>query len=216
MFDDLRPSRTALVVIDLQNAFLTREYAVSFAPAALEILPRVNEIATELRSAGGRVYWVKNTVDESNLADWPTWFGMFSGRQLEALKTHLRPGTPGHDLYHGLDVRQGDQIVLKRRYSAFMDGASDLTSQLRSAGIDTVVIVGAVTHVCCDSSARDAMMKNFRTVMISDANAGLTEAEQVAALASFYSSFGDVMTTAEVVSFIRANRLAETGVTVRP
>ena len=52
-----------------------------------------------------------------------------------------------------------------------MPGTSDLPERLRARGFDTVLITGTVTNVCCESSARDANMTNFRTIMVSDGNA---------------------------------------------
>ena len=66
-------------------------------------------------------------------------------------------------------------------------------------GLDTVLIAGTVTNVCCESSARDAMMTNFRVVMVSDANAAMTQDEHDASLIALYLSFADVMDTDMVV-----------------
>src|SRR5262249_10770792 len=81
------------------------------------------------------------------------------------------------------------------RFSAFVQGSSDLPERLRAQGYDTVLITGTVTNVCCESSARDAMMLNFKTIMVSDGNAARTDAEHNATLARFYSVLGDVMDT---------------------
>ena len=80
----------------------------------------------------------------------------------------------------------------------------DIDRRLREAGIDTVVIVGTLTNVCCESSARDAMMLNYRLVFVSDANAALTDAEHNATLASILRVFGDVASTDEVIQLFSA------------
>jgi ureidoacrylate peracid hydrolase len=71
-----------------------------------------------------------------------------------------------------------------------------------------VLITGTVTNVCCESSARDAMMLNFKTIMVSDGNAARTDAEHNATLASFYSVFGDVMDTDHLIRCLEANAQA--------
>lgn len=68
-----------------------------------------------------------------------------------------------------------------------------------------MLIVGTVTNVCCDSSARDAMMLNFKTIMVSDANAALTDDEHNAALTAFYATFGDVMDTDQLITCLSRN-----------
>ena len=93
--------------------------------------------------------------------------------------------------------------MLKYRFSAFLPGASDLPERLRARGFDTVLITGTVTNVCCESSARDAMMTNFRAVMVSDGNAASSQTEHEASLSAFYSTFGDVMDTAMVIGCLR-------------
>ena len=86
-----------------------------------------------------------------------------------------------------------------------MPGASDLPERLRAQGYDTVLITGTVTNVCCESSARDAMMLNFKTIMVSDANAARTDAEHNATLASIYTTFGDVMDTDFLIGCLERN-----------
>jgi ureidoacrylate peracid hydrolase len=96
-------------------------------------------------------------------------------------------------------------VVQKWRFSAFLPESSDLAVRLRAAGCDTVLITGTVTNVCCESSARDAMMLNFKTIMVSDANAARTDEEHNATLGSFYAIFDDVMDTAFLIERLEAN-----------
>ena len=114
----------------------------------------------------------------------------------------------GHALWPTLEVRPEDAVVAKRRYSAFMPGTCDLAPMLRARGIDTVLITGTLTNVCCDSSARDAMMLDFRTVMVSDGCAAPSEEEHDGALAAFYATFGDVQDSAMVIAALTRRRSA--------
>jgi ureidoacrylate peracid hydrolase len=115
----------------------------------------------------------------------------------------MTEGAPGHALWPALDVRPEDERVKKHRFSAFIQGSSDLPARLRARGFDTVLIGGTVTNVCCESSARDAMMTNFRTVMVADCNAANSDAEHNASLANFWNIFGDVMTADHVIDRLR-------------
>src|SRR5215813_3329995 len=114
----------------------------------------------------------------------------------------FRAGAPGHALYPGLDVRPEDEIVYKYRFSAFVQGSSNLPQRLTDGDFAYVLIVGTVTNVGCESSARDAMMLNFRTVMVSDGNAAHSDAEHTATLAAFYAVFGDVMDTDMTIAWL--------------
>ncbi len=77
----------------------------------------------------------------------------------------------GFKLYSELEALPGDLRVKKIKYSAFIAGSSDIDTQLRRSGIDTVLIAGTATNVCCESTARDAMLLDYRVIMLSDANA---------------------------------------------
>jgi isochorismate hydrolase len=101
----------------------------------------------------------------------------------------------GYVYWHLNDIWPEDVQVTKTRYSAFIHGASILEQHLRDRGIDTLLITGTATNVCCESSARDAMMLNFKVVMVSDALATHTDEEHNATLSAFYGQFGDVQTT---------------------
>lgn len=193
-FETLEGSKTALVVIDMQNVFMLPGMPVE-VPAAREIVPNINRLAAAVRAAGGKVAWIKMTLDGEREA----WSTFFTGEQREAAYRNMLRGSHGQQLHAELDVRPGDLTVEKRRYSAFIQGSSDLDRLLRGLGIDTVIIVGTLTNVCCESSARDAMMLNYKTVFITDANAALTDAAHNATLASIWQVFGDVYDTDEAI-----------------
>ena len=105
----------------------------------------------------------------------------------------------GFEFWHALDIRPEDGKIEKKRFSAFIQGSSPLLDYLRGRNIDTVLIGGTATNVCCESTARDAMMLNFKTVMVSDALAARSDELHAASLTAFYSNFGDVQTAAEVL-----------------
>ena len=117
----------------------------------------------------------------------------------------MAPGSLGHELWAELDARPEDVTVQKTRFSAFIQGSSNLEALLRARGIDTVIVTGTVTNVCCESTARDAMMRNFRTIMVTDANAANNDALHNASLAAFYLKFGDIMGTDMLVGLLNAN-----------
>jgi len=196
-YDHLVGRKTALVVIDLQNAFMLPGMPVEVATAR-EIVPNVNKLAAATRAAGGKVVWVKMNLEGQSEA----WRVFFDGDPRRATLAELTPGARGFELHADLDVRPEDAIVVKRRFSAFIQGSSDIDRHLRDLGIDTIVIVGTLSNVCCESSARDAMMLNYRVVFVSDANAALSDADHNATLASIIRVFGDVATTDEAIALL--------------
>jgi ureidoacrylate peracid hydrolase len=202
---DLDPSHTALVVIDLQNAFMHDDIGHAVCPAARDIVPEVNRLAAAVRATGGGVFWIKNTYDDRSAIEWSNMDAMATPEARRRRSAAMREGTKGHDLWPDLDVRPEDEIVRKYRFSAFLPGTSELPYRLRARGFDTVLIAGTVTNVCCESSARDAMMSNFKTIMVTDANAAMTKAEHEASLIAFYAIFGDVMDTDFVIRRLTRN-----------
>jgi ureidoacrylate peracid hydrolase len=198
-YDRLIGEKTALVVIDLQNVFMLPGMPVE-VPTAREIVPNVNTLAAAMRQAGGKVVWVKMCLEGQTEA----WSVFFEGDTRRGTLSELTPGAHGFELYAGLDVKSDDAVIVKRRYSAFIQGSSDIDRHLREARIDTIVIVGTLTNVCCESSARDAMMLNYRLLFVSDGNAALSDAEHNATLATILRVFGDVATTDEVVTLLSA------------
>jgi len=204
VFADLDPRRAALVVIDMQHAFMDDAVGFAVVPTARDIVPAVNRLAAALRQAGGGVFWVKFTNDD----DWSVCFELITAEIRGKRIATLSEDTLGHELWRDLDIQPEDEIVKKYRYSAFMPGASELPGRLRARGFDTVLIAGTMTNACCDSSARDANMMNLRTIMVSDANAANTKEEHDASLTAFYCVFGDVMDTDTIIESLgRAGRL---------
>ena len=200
VYDRLDPARTALVVIDLQNAFMA-EGAPCEVPQARTVVPAVNRLAAVLRGLGGTVAWVQATFERTG---WPLFFQhMVRPEASAAILAALQAGSPMHALWPELAVEAGDLVVQKYRFSAFLPGASTLPAMLRGRGVDTVLVAGCMTDMCCDSSARDAVMTDFRTVMVADANAARTDNAHLAALTAFLQGFGDVLESAELAQALR-------------
>ena len=199
-FARLDPQRTALVVIDMQNGFMRQDIAHAWCPMAEHVVPAINRLAGALREAGGGVFWIQNLFDASCETEWSIMQDMATPAARARRAAAMSEGTLGHELWPGLDIRDGDQVVKKKRYSAFIQGSSDLPRILRAGGFDTVLITGTVTSVCCESSARDAMMLNFRTVMVSDGCAAMSDAEHAASLIAFHLQFGDVLSVDECIA----------------
>ena len=200
-FDHLVGPSSALVVVDLQNAFMLPGMVVE-VPCAREIVPNVNRLAKEVRSANGKVVWLKMTLQDE-MEKWSVFFDYFTHPEHRTTELKaLSRGNIGHAIYSELDVQASDLVVEKTRFSAFIQGSSDLDRILRSHGIDTIIVVGTLTNVCCESTARDAMMLNYKTVLVSDANAARTDEEHNASLCSIFRVFGAVLSTNDVIALL--------------
>jgi ureidoacrylate peracid hydrolase len=197
--DSIDAGRTALVVIDMQNYFVAEGFAAE-VPKARDIVPNINRMAKALRAAGGTVAWIQTTATGA-LEHWGNHHKhMLTTERVDKRLTQLNEGHNGFKVYPKLEALLADLRIKKIKYSAFIAGSSDIDAQLKSRGIDTLLITGTVTNVCCESTARDAMMLDYRVVMLSDGNASLTDEEHAASLNNFLIFFGDVMTTDEAAS----------------
>jgi ureidoacrylate peracid hydrolase len=212
---DVSARATGLVVVDLQNYFMAPGQQVEI-PMAREIVPNVNRLARALREAGGRVIWIRTIFTDQAAKGWSHFHAVLNTAQRRARRTEtLREGAFGAKFWPALDIQPGDVTICKTRYSALIPGSSDLEAKLREHSIEAVWIAGTATSTCCESTARDAMLLDFRTTMVSDANADESDLQHSATLTKFCTTFGDVASTDELVARLQsaqpAQKLAATG-----
>jgi ureidoacrylate peracid hydrolase len=200
-YDRLDPAKTALVVVDMQNYFVApgAPAACEFGPA---IAPNINRLAGTLRDKGGHVYWIQTEALPEDAGDWQNLYEMLGDKGKEVRLTGLERESEGYEMWPEMDVQDGDEMVVKTRYSAMLENSSDLKRRLDEAGVDTVLITGVATNVCCEATARDAMMMGYRTVMVHDGLATFNDEQHNASLSTFYMLFGDVQSTDEAVGFL--------------
>lgn len=201
IFDEIDPVRAALLVIDMQNAYL-EEGAPGFVPAGRSIVSTINRLAHAMRAAGAAVVWLRNTLGARTLESWSTYGYFRTGQMRERMLAALEEGASGHQIWDGMDVRPEDLIIDKRRYSAFIAGSSDLDTRLRERGLDTLLITGVLANVCCESTARDAMMLDYKVVMIADGMAAHSEEELRSTFANTLFVFGDVVRCDQAVRLL--------------
>jgi len=192
-------ARAALVVVDMQNYFVAPGFP-SEVPAAREIVPDINRMAAAMRAAGATVAWIQTTAAGA-LETWGNHhkYGMRPEVTARRLAT-LAEDAEGFRLWPMLEPAPADLRVKKIKFSAMLPGSSDLHDVLSRRGVDTLLVAGTTTNVCCESTARDAMMLDYRVAMLSDATAARTDEEHAASLNTFHMFFGDVMTVAEAMA----------------
>ncbi len=202
-YDKLDGNKTALVVIDMQNAFVKKGAGHAWVPEAASTCENINTIARKIRKNKGLVIWIKNTFEHSSLKNWSHFHEHLSSKKtFELRKKSMQRNSFGHEIYDELIVEKNDIILEKYFYSAFIQGSSNINSILKDNKIENILIVGTATNVCCESSARDSMMLNYKTIMISDACSANSDKQHEASLYSFIVNFGDVRTTNEITEII--------------
>jgi ureidoacrylate peracid hydrolase len=172
---DLRSDRTALLVVDVQNDFCHPNGY--FAGSGFDVGPcsRVVELIAEnvaaLRERGIPVVWTMSTnADPPRHRLLPLRFRRYAG---ERPPDQFTPGSWGWQIVDRLEPHPDEIVVRKPRYDAFL--RTSLEEDLRSRGVDTVVITGVITNCCVDSTARSAFMRGFDVLVVEDCVATFAE-----------------------------------------
>jgi nicotinamidase-related amidase len=193
------PQRTALLNIDLQNCFV--ENSPIAAPDGPVVLDRVNRLADACRAAGILVIHasIVTRPDGSNL-------GVLAEFSPPAREGILHKGRHSAALHSGLKIDPRDILIDKPRFGAFY--GTDLELILRNRGIDTLIISGVATNVCCETTAREAAVRDFKVFFLSDGTAtadmnGVSAAElQRVTCATLGFLFAQVLTVDEMIAKI--------------
>ncbi len=202
VFNDLDPSKMALVVVDMQNVFCQPGGALEIA-ASRDTADNINRLADVCRAANIPVIWIRS-YHPAGGADWKMFFDYFISPERGKLAAEqLQEDNPGSAIYSEMRVAPSDYIVSKNRYSCFVPGSSSLERLLRSLKRDTIIICGTRSNVCCESTTRDAMMLDFKVLFVSDGTSAMSDYEHQATLDTLAQSFADVMTTDEVIQEIK-------------
>jgi nicotinamidase-related amidase len=160
----ITPEKTAMLVVDMQNSFV-QEGAVLEVPHARAMVPRLNRLLDVCRAHKIVVIYLHHVlqgghIDAGRLAD--------LSDDVRNGKINIA-GTTDVEIYEGIKPRHGDLVLAKPLYSSFH--GTNLDGVLRTMGIDTVIISGTVTNICCESTARDAFSLGYKVVFLSDGNA---------------------------------------------
>ncbi|HEU5103703.1 MAG TPA: isochorismatase family cysteine hydrolase [Roseiflexaceae bacterium] len=190
------PARTALINVDMQNCFVAG-YPMS-APDGLALLERINQLAAACRAAGILVVHTRHVLrpDGANV-------GVFGEIVPPAKDGFFRSDSVAVALHPRLAVDAQDIVLDKPRYGAFH--ATDLEMVLRAWDIDTLIISGIATNVCCETTAREAMVRDFHVLFLSDGTAtlGMGDASadelQKATLATLGTLFAQVLSIEEML-----------------
>jgi biuret amidohydrolase len=193
-FFTVDPRTTALIVIDMQNAFVA-EGATYETPGARTMIPKLERLLAFAREREMPIIWTQSDHSAPH-----------AGIMLKKFPTiredkYLWKGQPSFELYPKMQPQPGDFRVVKHKYDAFFE--TDLDSILRNQGIKQVIIVGTATNVCCESTARSAFFRDYGVAFPSDCNASFDDGMHQATLKTLDMFFGRVMTTDELLDEMR-------------
>lgn len=193
----IKREKCALLVIDMQNDFLKPGGVLFYNEAPMLAAPNMKRLIEHCRELAVPVIYTKTLLkDHFNISPLEVCY------QPVLLHKGMRDGTWGAEIIDELAPLPEEHIVIKHRYDAFYDTNLELVlNNIRGLRmVDTLIIVGTVTNVCCESTARGAFMRDYKVVFVSDANGAFDEAAHKATLHNISHYFGRVMDTEAVVS----------------
>lgn len=214
--DSIDPSKTAVIVVDMENDFVEDSSPMA-STQARDAIPQMQRVLRLARQTGMKVVYTTHAHREDGCD-----MGRFGDLYPPiATGTSLVDGTRGVEIHSDLRPTEGEIVIKKHRYSGFF--GTDLDIILRSSGIETVIIMGTTTENCCHATARDAMFRDYFVVFLADATGtfdypdvgwGAMSAEQVhaATLSILAFSTANVMTVADLEAKVSAGdkpKLAE-------
>jgi len=199
IFDKINPKTTALLVIDMQNCFIEPGLSIVEVPGVEDIAPNINSLAKQMRESGGNVIWTEHIYTEG----WTSWYNDFTTEKTrQSIINDTARGSFARQIWSGMDKKDNELLITKYRSSALTPGSSDLKSVLDKLQIDTLIITGTLTNVCCESTARDAMLLNYKTIFVADANGTRSDEEHNATLVNMIQFFADVRMTADTIQLL--------------
>lgn len=200
LLETIDPRRTAHLVVDMQNGFMERGAPVEVVEAR-GVVGEINRLSVALREAGGLNVFLQYTSPAPGDHSWSNFVERLGPKATAHLDAFERQAHYWQ-LWPELDVAEGDIVVEKRRFSAFVTGSSDLHEILQARDIDTVIVTGTVTNCCCESTARDAMQLNYKVVFVPDATAAMNDVDHATTLHNMGCLFADLMTSDELATML--------------
>jgi ureidoacrylate peracid hydrolase len=188
------PRRAALIVIDMQNAFVAEGSPLE-TPPARAMLPKLERLIRFSRECGIPIIWTQS--------DHRPPFGGLMLKKFPVIGNNrmLWRGESTFDMYPDmLQPQEGkrEYVIVKHKFDAFFE--TDLDAILRYHDVNTVIITGTATNVCCESTARAAYMRDYFVAFPHDTNATFDDAMHQATLKNIDLFFGRVMSTDELIA----------------
>ena len=184
------PKESALLVIDMQRYFLERD-SHAYIPASEAIVGNVQNLVAEYRRRSSPVIFTRHALlQDENPGAMGRWWA-----------DNIREGDPLSQIAPALKPLHGEAVLRKSKYSAF--AGTDLEERLLKQGVSQILITGVMTHLCCETTARDAFMRDFDVFIVIDGTASNAEDLHVAALMTLADGFAIPVTTEEVLRWMR-------------
>jgi nicotinamidase-related amidase len=187
----LEPGRCALLVIDMLRYFADPD-GRCFLPASTAVAQRIALLLAAWRGLGAPIVFTQHAHEgEHDLG----MLGRF-------FSDHIRAGEPESEIIPALAPCDGEPVVRKTTYDAFL--GTSLAEILAARDSRQVLITGVLTHMCCETTARAAFCRGHEVYVAVDATASTSEERHVSSLVSMADCVAIVMSTQEILEQCRA------------
>jgi nicotinamidase-related amidase len=183
------PDRTALLVVDMQNAFCHSDGTLYAEPSAAAIDP-VRALVERASAAGAPVVYTRDVHPPEQFED-AHYYDEF-----DRWGEHVVEGTWDAELVDDLPTGDADHVVEKHTYDAFYD--TELGGWLDARGVDDLLVCGTLANVCVLHTAGSAGVRDYRPVVVEDALGYITEEHRAYAVEHADWLFGETATLADV------------------
>lgn len=194
----INPGHAAVLVVDMQNDFCHENGVIARQGRNMALkkamVPRLINFLSQSKKYHVPVIFIRQVNSKATLSE--TAREQRRRTQPRYGKLICREGSWGAR-FHAVAPEQGEIVVTKHRYSAFID--TDLDLILRSMGIRTLIMTGVATNACVESTARDGFMKDYYIVFLSDCTATSTQEGHEATLRNINAYFGVVASSDKLV-----------------
>jgi len=176
--------KSALFVLDMQNVFLSPS-SHAYIPSSNNIIPIINSLINFFENHHRPIFFTRHITSEDQ-----------NDLMLKWWKSPISLDNPSSSISTDLNVGSSD-IIIKNEYSAFIN--TNLEERLRKNAIKQVLITGVMSHLCCESTAREAFMRNFKVFYIIDGTATYTELLHKGTMFSLAHGFAECLTAKDVM-----------------
>ena len=201
----VHPAHTALIMVDMQCDFIEPEGAFGRMGIDLTMYaasrPRLAALLAAARASGTMIVHLQNTALPGRMSDSPSYIRFNMRMHMAARRDgpplqYTVPGTPGHDFVSEFAPLPGEPVVRKYRSSGFW--GTNLDMLLRSNAIKSIVVTGATTEGCVESTARDGLFNDYYVIVPEDCVASDDPAQHEASLLLMRHRF-DVVPSSEIL-----------------
>ncbi len=189
---EFEPKASALLVIDMQRFFLSFD-SHAYLPAARAMIPNINGLIGAFKDADRPVIFTRHAYKEDEdpgiMGEW--WADV------------IRDEDPISEIDPALELQPADILIRKTRYNAFFK--TDLHDILRKRQVRKIVITGVMTHLCCETTAREAFTRDYEVYFVVDGTATVDEEFHISSIRNLAHGFVIPVSAKQILSLMQGN-----------